>query len=81
MHYNEAVRLFEIANEIMDNVEYEKARDAAIEVLKKSVPFLEQAHVIDPEHLDTMETLRILYYRLGMDDKLEEMNRKLGREE
>lgn len=81
MHYNEAVRLFEIANEIMDNVEYEKARDAAIEVLKKSVPYLEQAHVIDPEHLDTLETLRILYYRLGMDDKLEEMNRKLGREE
>ncbi len=80
VYYNEAVRMLEVANEIMDNVEYEKARDAAFEVLKKSIPYLEQAHVINPGHTDTMETLRILYYRLGMEDKLEDMNRKLGRE-
>ena len=81
VYYNEAVKMLEAANEIMDNVEYEKARDAAFEVLKKSVPYLEQAHVVNPDHPDTMETLRILYYRLGMEDKLEEMNRKLGREQ
>jgi tetratricopeptide (TPR) repeat protein len=80
VYYNEAVRMLEEANEIMDNVKYEKARDAAFEVLKESIPYLEQAHVINPDHPDTMETLRILYYRLGMEDKLEEMNRKLGRE-
>ena len=80
VYYNEAVRMLEEANEIMDNVKYEKARDAAFEVLKESIPYLEQAHVINPDHPDTMETLRILYYRLGMEDKLEDMNRKLGRE-
>ncbi len=80
LYYNEAVKLLEEANEIMDNVEYEKARDAAFEVLRQSVPYLEQAHVANPDDEYTMETLRVLYYRLGMEDKLEEMNRKLGRE-
>lgn len=80
LYYNEAVKLLEEANEIMDNVEYEKARDAAFDVLRQSVPYLEQAHVANPEDEYTMETLRVLYYRLGMEDKLEEMNKKLGRD-
>ncbi len=80
IYFNEAVQMLEAANEIMDNVEYEKARDEAFKVLRKAVPYLEQAHVINPEEEYTMETLRVLYYRLGMEDELEEMNRKLGRE-
>lgn len=80
MFYNRAVRMLEEANEIMDNVEYEKARDEAFDVLREAVPFLEQAHINDPDHLDTMETLRIIYYRLGMEDELQDMNKKLGRE-
>jgi tetratricopeptide (TPR) repeat protein len=80
LFYNRAVRMLEKANEIMDNVQYEKAREEAFEVLRESVPFLEQAHINNPDHHDTMETLRIIYYRLGMEDKLEEMNKKLGRE-
>ncbi len=81
IYYNEAVRMLEEANEIVDNVEYEEARKEAFDVLRKSIPYMEQAHVVDPDHRETMETLRILYYRLGMEDKLEEMNKKLGREE
>ncbi len=81
MHYNRAVRMLEEANEITDNAEYEKARDEAYEVLALAIPFLEKSHELDPEHQDTMETLRIIYYRLGMEDKLEDMNVKLGRED
>ncbi|MFO7924742.1 MAG: tetratricopeptide repeat protein [Bacteroidales bacterium] len=80
LYYNEAVKMLEEANELTDNVEYEKARDEAFEALDKSIPYLEKAHVARPEDQDTMETLRILYYRLGYEEKLEEMNRKLGRE-
>lgn len=80
MHYNRAVRMLEEANEITENAAYEKARDEAYDVLAEAIPFLEKAHDIDPEHHDTMETLRIIYYRLGMEDKLEDMNVKLGRE-
>jgi tetratricopeptide (TPR) repeat protein len=80
MHYNHAVNMLIEANEIMDNVKFEAARDAAYDELRLAVPFLEQAHKADPEHEDTMDTLRIIYYRLGMEEKLEEMNKKLGRE-
>jgi tetratricopeptide (TPR) repeat protein len=81
IYYNRAVGMLVDANEIMDNTEFEKARDAAFDVLRESVPYLEQAHLSNPKHEDTMETLRILYYRLGMEDKLDEMNKKLGREQ
>jgi tetratricopeptide (TPR) repeat protein len=80
VHFNRAVRMLEEANEIMDNKKYEEARDAAYDVLKLAIPYLEQAHAITPDDPSTMETLRIIYYRLGIEDKLEEMNVKLGRE-
>ena len=80
MYYNEAVLMLEKANEIMEVAQYEKARDEAFEVLKKSIPYLEKCHSINPDDNNTMETLRILYYRLGIEDKLTEMNKKLGRE-
>ncbi len=80
LYYNRAVRMLEEANQIMEHEEYEKARDEAFDVLKQAVPFLEQAHINNPEHHETMETLRIIYYRLGMEDELQDMNVKLGRE-
>ena len=83
LYYNRAVKMLEEANEIMDNVEYEKARDEAFVELAKAVPYLERCYEVNPEHRminDVMETLRIIYYRLGMEDELQEMNKKLGRE-
>ncbi len=80
LYYNQAVRLLDEANEITDNAEYEKARDNAFTVLEDAIPYLEQAHEINPKDEYVMETLRILYYRLGVEDKLDEINRKLGRE-
>jgi tetratricopeptide (TPR) repeat protein len=80
VYYNRAVRMLEAANEIMDNVEYEKARDEAYEELKN--PFRSSNRHTELTRIipETMETLRIIYYRLGMENKLEEMNIKLGRE-
>ena len=80
MHYNKAVAMLDEANKLTDNIEYMKARDAAFEVLGQSVPYLEKAHEVNPDDEDTMETLRILYYRLEMPEKLKEMYEKLGRE-
>jgi tetratricopeptide (TPR) repeat protein len=80
LHYNRAVDMLTAANEIMDNRKYEIARDEAYDVLRVAIPYLEQAHQLDPDHPSTMETLRIIYYRLGMEKELEDMNTKLGRE-
>ncbi len=77
-YYNKALDMFDAANEIVDNVEYQKAREEAFDVLEQALPYMEKAHEVNPDDQDTMETLRILYYRLGMEEKYEEMNRKLG---
>lgn len=75
--YNKAVKELEAANEIMDNRAYNVARDAAMVTLGKAVPFMERAHEVNPKEKTTLETLRTLYYRLQMTDKLAGIEKKL----
>ena len=79
-YYNQAVNLLQEAQDITDNVEYEKARDAAYDEMAYALPYLERAHKSQPDNIDTMETLRIIYYRLDSEEELREMYEKLGRE-
>lgn len=76
-YYNKAVREFEKANEIMENKAYIVARDAATETLAKAVPYMERAHEVNPDEKLVLETLKTLYYRLQMDDKLKVIEEKL----
>jgi tetratricopeptide (TPR) repeat protein len=75
--YNKAVKELEAANEIMDNKAYNIARDAAMVTLAKAVPYMERAHEVNPLERTTLETLRTLYYRLQMTDKLAGIEKKL----
>jgi tetratricopeptide (TPR) repeat protein len=77
MYYNRAVLLYEKANEILDNVEYEKAKKLADDELYKAVPYMEQAHTIDPDDIETLRTLKTMYYRLQVDDKYDDIIQKL----
>ena len=77
MYYNEAVVLYEEANTILDNEKYKVARKIADEELAKSVPYMEQAHVINPDDIETLRTLKTLYYRLKIDEKYDEVMKKL----
>jgi hypothetical protein len=45
-------------------------RDA---LFKKSLPYLEMAHKLDPKDMDTMTALKELYARLNMMDKLNDI--------
>ena len=67
---------------ISDNKAYKKALDEMNTVFKKSLPFFEKAHELDPENRDYMITLKGLYYRFikekGMEAKYNEMNEKLN---
>jgi hypothetical protein len=78
MFYNEAVRLYEEANSINDQKEYEAARAKGDEALASSVPYMEKAHEIDKTEPTTMETLKTLYYRLKMTEKYEAIMKELG---
>lgn len=77
MYYNKAVEMYKEADKIGTPKEYGEAQDAADEVLKEALPYMEKANEIDPEEVSTLETLKTLYYRMGMNDKYEEVKTKL----
>ena len=57
---------------------YNQKKAIADEELKKAVPVMEKAHQIMPKDEATMQTLKTLYYRLKMDDKLKQIKIELG---
>lgn len=76
--FNQGVTMVEKANEIMDNEEYEKAKKVADDQFAKALPFMEKAHELNSDDIATMETLKILYYRMQMTEKHEVIVQKLS---
>lgn len=76
-YYNLAFEKYLESNEIMDVKKYNEAVEQVNVMFKKAVTPFEAAHRINPTDIDTMKNLRELYYRLQMDAKYEEMNKKL----
>jgi tetratricopeptide (TPR) repeat protein len=77
LYFNNAVEMYEKANQIEDLDEYNKAKNEADEVLKLSVEPLEKAHSINPEDRSCLETLKTIYYRLQMTEEMEAVQAKL----
>ena len=73
VYYNQAVKMNEAAAFINDNKEYKKAMEEMKEVFRKSLPFFEKAHEMNPEDRQYMMILKGLYYRFlsepGMEAK------------
>ena len=67
LYYNYAVKLYDEANKINDIQEYNKAKAVADEEIVKALPYIEKAHEINPDDLESLKTLKTLYYRLGKD--------------
>ena len=74
LHYNKAVKMYDEMVNISDNQEYEKAKIVADDMFKAAIPYMEKAHEIDPTTREPLETLKTLYLRLQMTDKLQEVN-------
>jgi len=67
-YINKAADMFTKANEIMDVKKYSEAIDVANEVYAKALPYMEKAHELKPDDVDTMKSLQELYYRLKQKD-------------
>ena len=85
LFHNTAVKLMEDAESERDMKIYNAKLDIAFEEFAKAIPFLEKAHTINPNELQTKETLSQLYFRLRtkypeLEVKYHEMNKKLGKE-
>ena len=78
LYYNNAVELYEQANQIEELEAYNKAKAIADEELRKAIAPLEKAYEIKPNERATLETLQTIYYRLQMEDKYEEVKKKLS---
>jgi len=77
LYFNEGVEMNNAANEIEDNEEYNKAREAAKGVFKEGLPHLEKAHELDPQDAGAIASLQQLYALLDMTEKYQEMKAKL----
>lgn len=79
LYFNLGVKQIDVANSIPSNQpdKYDIEKNKADAEFKKAIPFMEKAHEINPTDKFTMESLKTLYYRLGILDKHAEMIEKL----
>lgn len=62
----------------LDKVEeYEQMKVELTKYLEMAAPFLEQASNMQPDDVNTLQTLRLIYSRTGQNDKLKEVNTKI----
>jgi tetratricopeptide (TPR) repeat protein len=78
LYFNKAVKIYEDASKVSDNTAYEKSKTEGDAMLLKAVPYLEKAHEIDSTYRPALETLKTIFYRLKMDDKYQEVVKKLS---
>ncbi len=80
LYVNKAIAIMEQANALPLNEEkkYAQLKVDADALLTKSLPYLELADELQPNDQYTMRTLKDIYTRLGMMDKLKSINEKIG---
>ncbi len=79
LYVNQAADILDKANDLpLDAVkEYDAEKARADDMLKKSLPYLERSLELMPDDVNTMVSLKEIYTRLGMTEKLEMINTKL----
>jgi len=77
-YFNQGVEINNRANDIVDNAEYEKVKKEADEMFKKGLTYLEKAHSLRKDDINTMNSLKALYARLGLMDQYTRVKELLG---
>jgi tetratricopeptide (TPR) repeat protein len=80
LFFNAGVEKFDEASNIPPNDfdAYNKAKEEFEGYWSKAMPYLEEAHKLDPKDLNTLIALKALYARLSMPEKLKETNEKIN---
>ncbi len=75
LYYNKAVEITDQMNKLpVDKIdEYNKLKKERDAWLQKALPYLEKAHKLKPDDLNTILALREIYMRLGQTDKSNQM--------
>ena len=79
IYFNDGAELLNKANAIPPdkNKEYKEAKAKAEDKLREALPYLEKAHAINASDLPTMESLKNIYYRLAMLEKMEAIKKEM----
>ncbi|MDD5695616.1 MAG: hypothetical protein PHD61_09995 [Bacteroidales bacterium] len=78
LYVNKVASIVEIANALpLGDPGYDPLKKQADEMLLKAIPYLEKAASLNPEDKNALISLKEIYARLGMFDKLKEVNDKL----
>ena len=79
LYVNQAADILDRANDLpLDAVaQYDQEKAKADQMLEKSLPYLEKALELMPDDVNTMVSLKEIYTRLGMTEKLKGINDKL----
>ncbi len=78
VYYDEALQINEDAANIVDAKEYNKALEEMNAMFKKSLPYFEKAHKMDPTNKNYMQPLRALYYRFEMKAEYEKISAEMN---
>lgn len=80
LYVNKAIELLAQANALPldEEAEYNALKDEANKLLENSLPYLEKADQLQPDDPYTLKTLKDIYTRLGMLEKLKGVNERLG---
>jgi tetratricopeptide (TPR) repeat protein len=77
MYFNKAAKIYEDANNTMDNQKYDELLKNGNETMKEALPYMKKAHELDPKEKSVLESLKSIYFRLSMTTELEEVKAKL----
>lgn len=77
IYFNRGVVLADSANMTLNDKVYEKLKKEADHKFEETVPIFEKCLELRPDDRETMDNLKILYYRLQMTEKHEEMKKRL----
>ena len=84
LYFNQAVQGTNAANDMWkprmtkaESAEQKRLEDEAKALFDTAKPYLEAAHAIDAEDLETMRSLKDIYARTGEDDKMLELMGKI----
>lgn len=74
VYFNQGADAINEANSINDQAQYAVALEKAKGFYAKALPYLEKVHELDPDNSQFRTALYNVYYNLGMEDKMAQMD-------
>lgn len=79
LFYNQGVNQLNDANTLTDAAQYQAAKEKAIALFKKALPYFEKVHKMKPDDREAMIGLRGIYYNLNMGPEFEAIEAEMNK--